>query len=204
MTAITAPIELFLPTLQKYREVTLLDANDSFTHNLVQAFLKLGAPVRVFRLDTLTLKQIAENLGHYLVLSPGPGVPDDAGCMKAAIQYFKGKIPILGVCLGMQAINEVFGGKTVRADYPVHGKISRIMHNDTGIFTDVKTPTTVARYHSLKIANVSAEFEIQSVYKGVIMAIKHKELLISGVQFHPESFLSEDGLKMLENFLLEE
>ncbi|MHA2249394.1 MAG: anthranilate synthase component II [Candidatus Kariarchaeaceae archaeon] len=197
---ITARIELFEPRIRKYDEVTLVDAYDSFTHNIAQAFLKLGAPVRVFRSKEVELDELNDYIGNYLVLSPGPGKPEDAGIHKDAIQTFKDKIPILGICLGMQAINEVYGGITKNAIAPVHGKISMVSHTETGIFSKIPTPTQVARYHSLVIGNLAPSFKIQSTYKEEIMAF-HKPNSIAAVQFHPESFLTTHGPKMLLNFL---
>lgn len=199
--SVTHPIESFQPEMINYGEVSILDANDSFTHNLVQAFLILGAPVKVFRVREVSVSDVMEQLGDYLVLSPGPGIPDDAGIMKEVAQLIIGKIPILGVCLGMQAINELFGGKTVLADYPYHGKISEIVHNGKGIFKGIPSPTKVARYHSLMIRNLSEQFEVQCVIDDIVMAFNSKNKLISAVQFHPESFLTTHGPTMLKNYL---
>ncbi len=198
---ITNSIESFVPIVKKYEEVILVDANDSFTHNLVQAFLKLGAPVKVLRGHEVDIKKIRTEMGRYIVLSPGPGNPENSGIHKEVIREFNSKIPILGVCLGMQAINEVFGGKTIIANKPVHGKTSSISHLGTGIFQNIPSPTTVARYHSLIVSDVSDIFSIQSKYEGIVMAFNNPDLIITCVQFHPESFLTTDGLKMLENFL---
>jgi len=197
--AVTAPVELFLPTVQSYAEVTLLDCNDSFTHNLVQAFLKLGAPVRVFRSHQVSVDDVRDQLGSYLVLSPGPGSPDQAGIAKSLYFTLRDTVPILGVCLGMQTMNEVLGGKTIAAPLPVHGKVSVIEHDGTGIFTGVTNPTPVARYHSLQIDAVK-QIEIQSSHDGVIMAFRVPPQTVA-VQFHPESFLTTEGLVMLRNFL---
>lgn len=198
---ITSSIESFDPKIKKYEEVILIDANDSFTHNLVEAFLKLGAPVKVVRGHEVDITKIREEMGDYIVLSPGPGKPEKSGIHKEVIKEFYSKIPILGVCLGMQAINEVFDGRTITADKPVHGKTSSISHVGTGIFQNIPSPTTVARYHSLIVSEVSDIFSIQSEYEGIVMAFNNRDLLLTAVQFHPESFLTTDGLKMLENFL---
>ncbi|MCP5054202.1 MAG: aminodeoxychorismate/anthranilate synthase component II [bacterium] len=178
----------------------MIDAYDSFTHNLVQSFLKIGAPVRVFRCKDVTMDEVEQSIGAYLVLSPGPGVPSTAGILKDVILPFYGKIPILGVCLGMQAINEVFGGVTHRASKPVHGKTSLIEHDGTGVFTGIPSPITVARYHSLEIDNIPADFNIQSIHEDTVMAF-HIERKLAAVQFHPESFLTGQGSAMLTNFL---
>ena len=199
MHRITQSIEYFKTKEMLFDEVTLIDANDSFTHNLVESFLKLGAPVRVYRGHDISLEDIV--LGSYLVLSPGPGVPDKAGVHKSIIKQIIGSVPILGVCLGMQAINEVFLGKTILANYPVHGKVSEIEHDGTGIFKGIESPTPVARYHSLVVSGVSDTFSVQSEYKGEIMAFHNDDKNIHAVQFHPESFMTRDGMKMLKNFL---
>lgn len=198
--AVTKPVEQFTPKVQKYGEVSLIDAYDSFTHNLVQAFLKLGASVKVFRSKETSVSEVEKNIGSYLVLSPGPGVPNDAGILKEAINKFKDQIPILGVCLGMQAINEVFGGVTTPAPEIIHGKSSKINHDGNGIFQNIKSPVKVARYHSLQISKTPKELVIQSMHGTIPMAF-HIPGKIAGVQFHPESFLTEFGSLMLENFL---
>jgi anthranilate synthase/aminodeoxychorismate synthase-like glutamine amidotransferase len=193
-------MEFFVPGRQSYPEVTLIDCNDSFTHNLLQAFLKIGAPVRVFRAHETDIDTVISQLGSYLVFSPGPGVPDEAGIAKSLYEKVKGKIPVLGVCLGMQGVNEVLGGITVAAPIPVHGKISMIEHDGKGIFTGIVSPTPVARYHSLMITP-SELLEIQSEFEDVIMAYRIPSLQTVAVQFHTESFLTRDGQTMLNNFL---
>lgn len=198
--SVTQSIEYFEPKLVKYGEVTLIDAYDSFTHNLVQTFLKLGAPVKVFRSKDVSVSDVENEIGSYLVLSPGPGVPSDAGILKDVISRFYEEIPILGVCLGMQAINEVFGGITAKAPKIVHGKQTKIFHDGTGIFEDIPDNIFVGRYHSLQVDQVSTEFVIQSTIDSVPMAF-HIPNKLAGVQFHPESFLTEYGLEMLSNFL---
>ena len=198
---ITSKVELFSPAEIKYKEVSLIDCNDSFTYNLVQAFLKLGAPVRVFRSHEVSVTQVCEQLGHYLVLSPGPGTPDEGGIAKSLYDSIRGTLPVLGVCLGMQTINEIFGGKTVASPQPVHGKISMINHNEQGIFSGISNPTPVARYHSLRIEPGSELIEIQSEYNDVIMAFRINSARTVAVQFHPESFLTKSGMLMLTNFL---
>ena len=198
--SVTQPIEHFKPKIIKYGEVTLIDAYDSFTHNLVQAFLKLGAPVTVYRSRDVTVPDVEEEIGSYLVLSPGPGVPSDAGIIKSIISAVYDKIPILGVCLGMQAINEVFGGITIKAPTIVHGKQTKISHDGTGIFEGIPNNILVGRYHSLQVDQVSSKFEVQSIVNSVPMAFRIPNKL-AGVQFHPESFLTEYGIEMLSNFL---
>ncbi len=200
--SITADVENFIPAKNNHNKVAILDANDSFTHNLVQSFLKIGAEVKVIRAH-ISLKTFEEEIKdcEYLVLSPGPGIPDEAGIMKDIITRYMGKIPIFAVCLGMQAINEVFGGKTIKADKIVHGKTSLIDHDFTGIFTGISSPTKVARYHSLIVSDVSEQLEIQSIYNEVVMAFRNYEYKIAAVQFHPESFMTTYGLKMLQNYL---
>ncbi len=198
--SVTEPIEYYEPQSIIYGEVTLIDANDSFTHNLVQAFLKLGAPVRVFRSKHVSVAKVVENIGSYLVLSPGPGVPSEAGILKDVIPALHEKIPILGVCLGMQAINEVFGGETNQAPEIVHGKTSVLSHDGTGIFYQIPSPIKVARYHSLQINDTPSKLKIQSMHGPIPMAF-HVPNKIAAVQFHPESFLTEYGLNMLKNFL---
>ncbi len=178
-----------------YGTVTLVDCLDSFTHNLVQAFLLLGASVEVYR--TGFAGDI--NVGDYLVLSPGPGHPSDQISVLDLLETAYGKIPIMGVCLGMQILALKFGGNVVRAPAVVHGKTSLITHTGTGIFHGCSNPTPVARYHSLMVESVPSEFEIQSIHDGIPMAFRSE--YACAVQFHPESFLTKDGMTMLRNFL---
>lgn len=198
--SIVGAIEYFKPRNQEHDEVTLIDAYDSFTYNIVQMFLKLGAPVRVFRSKENTVDNVVDQIGKYLVLSPGPGTPSSGGIMKDLIIPLFGKIPILGICLGMQSINEVFGGVTLTNPKPMHGKFSLISHDGTGIFSGITSPIQVARYHSLFISNLSPNFSIQSTIENIIMAF-HMTGQIACVQFHPESFLTPDGPKMIKNYL---
>lgn len=200
MKSVTSPIEMFSPELVKYGRVCLIDCNDSFTYNLLQAFLKLGAPVTVYRSHKVTIDQIDINDFSYLVLSPGPGIPDEGGIVKDVYTRYQHKIPVLGVCLGMQAINEVYGGYTVASPIPVHGKTSSIMHDGRGIFEGIPNPTKVARYHSLMTEVLTDKLQVQSRADGVIMAFRIPDQT-AAVQFHPESFLTVDGLAMLHNFL---
>jgi anthranilate synthase component 2 len=185
-------------------KVLMVDNYDSFTYNIVQYFGELGADVEVFRNDEITLEGIAARAPDRLVISPGPCSPAEAGISVAAIQHFAGKLPILGVCLGHQSIGAAFGGKIIRAQELMHGKTSVIHTTQTGVFAGLPEAFTVNRYHSLAIErktcpdclNVTAWTD-----DGEIMGVRHKTLDIEGVQFHPESILTEHGHAMLKNFL---
>ena len=182
----------------------MIDNYDSFTFNLVQYFGELGADVRVFRNDAITLEGIAELQPDQLVLSPGPCSPAEAGICVEAIRHFKGKLPILGVCLGHQAIGAALGGKVVRAQVQMHGKASTISTDGRGVFKGLPERFSVIRYHSLAIERQSlpAELEVTATAEdGEIMGVRHRELPLEGVQFHPESILSEQGHALLRNFL---
>ncbi|WP_314138792.1 aminodeoxychorismate synthase component 2 [Buttiauxella noackiae] len=182
----------------------LIDNYDSFTWNLYQYFCELGAEVVVKRNDELTLSDITALAPEKLVISPGPCTPDEAGISLAVIQHFAGKLPILGVCLGHQAIAQAFGATIVRAQKLMHGKTSAIMHNNSGVFTGLNNPLTVTRYHSLVIDPLSLPdcFELTAwTDKQEIMGIRHRDFDLEGVQFHPESILSEQGHQLLANFL---
>lgn len=187
--------------------IVLIDNYDSFTYNLVQYFGQLGAQVEVFRNDATTLAEIEALHPDHLVISPGPCTPNEAGISLAALQYFAGKLPVLGVCLGHQAMAQAFGGKIVRAPYLMHGKTSMIRHDGLGVFAGLADPLRVTRYHSLEVDPETLPdcFEISawldSSYGREIMGIRHRILPMEGVQFHPESILSEGGLQLLENFL---
>lgn len=184
--------------------ILLIDNYDSFTWNLYQYFCELGADVLVRRNDALTLAQIDALNPQKIVISPGPCTPDDAGISLEVIRYFAGKIPLLGVCLGHQAMAQTFGATVVRAAKVMHGKTSPITHNGQGVFQGLANPLTVTRYHSLVVApetlpdcfEVTAWSETQE-----IMGIRHREWDMEGVQFHPESILSEQGHQLLANFL---
>ncbi|MFB0711839.1 aminodeoxychorismate synthase component 2 [Buttiauxella noackiae] len=182
----------------------LIDNYDSFTWNLYQYFCELGAEVVVKRNDELTLSDITALAPEKLVISPGPCTPDEAGISLAVIQHFAGKLPILGVCLGHQAIAQAFGATIVRAQKVMHGKTSAIMHNNSGVFTGLNNPLTATRYHSLVIDPLSLPdcFELTAwTDKQEIMGIRHRDFDLEGVQFHPESILSEQGHQLLANFL---
>ena len=188
----------------------IIDNYDSFTFNLFQYFSELGQDVVVKRNDEISLAQIASLSPDYLVISPGPCTPSDAGISLSVIQQFAGKIPILGVCLGHQSIAQVFGANIIKAKKMMHGKTSKIRHKGKGVFTGLKDPLTVTRYHSLIVetSTLNDEFEITAwteINDGEfdeIMAFKHKELALEGVQFHPESILTEQGKELLNNFLI--
>jgi anthranilate synthase/aminodeoxychorismate synthase-like glutamine amidotransferase len=185
-------------------KLLVIDNFDSFTYNLVQYLGELGADPHVFRNDAISLDQIARSGFEGLVISPGPGTPKDAGITIPAIQRFAGKIPILGVCLGHQAIGEAFGGKVIRAPKPVHGKACRLRHAGLGVFEGLPQDAEVARYHSLIVERESlpAELEITAeTSEGIIMGLRHRRFDIEGVQFHPESILTTTGKQMLTNFL---
>jgi para-aminobenzoate synthetase component 2 len=184
--------------------ILVIDNYDSFTYNLVQYLGELGADLKVFRNDEITLSGIARLKPDRLLISPGPGEPKDAGLSEAAILEFAGKMPILGVCLGHQAIGEAFGGKIVRAGRIMHGKTSAIKHDGRTIFKGMPNPFTATRYHSLVVEKKSlpAVLEISAWTKeGEIMGLRHKKLPIEGVQFHPESILTSAGKRLLQNFL---
>ena len=182
----------------------LLDNYDSFTYNVYQLLMNLGAEVEVIRNDAMTVDEIRAKKYKGIVISPGPGLPKDAGITEEVIRELGADTPILGICLGHQAIGEVFGGRVVRAHEIVHGKASPIRHHGTGIYRDIHAGTQVARYHSLIIERESLPdvLEITSdLGDGTIMGVRHKTLPIEGIQFHPESILTRDGQTMMENYL---
>ncbi|RBQ34480.1 anthranilate/aminodeoxychorismate synthase component II [Rahnella aquatilis] len=186
----------------------LIDNYDSFTYNLYQYFCELGAEVKVLRNDQLTLTDIEQLAPSHLVISPGPCTPDQAGISLQAITHFSTRLPILGVCLGHQAMAQAFGAKIVRARQAIHGKTSPVRHTGQSVFTGLNNPLTVTRYHSLVVApdtlpdcfDVTAWTE-RDGERDEIMGIMHKTLPLHGVQFHPESILSEQGHQLLDNFL---
>lgn len=186
--------------------ILVIDNYDSFTYNLVQYLGELGQQVEVRRNDEIDLAGIEALNPDHILISPGPCTPNEAGISLALIEHFKGKIPILGVCLGHQSIGQVFGGEVVRAERLMHGKTSPILHDGKTLFKDIPSPFTATRYHSLIVKRetlpdcleISAETE-----EGEIMGLRHKEYPIEGVQFHPESIITDHGLRLLSNFLNE-
>jgi anthranilate synthase component 2 len=182
----------------------LIDNYDSFTYNLVQYLGELGADVHVHRNDSLNLEQIAAWNPAQIVISPGPCTPNEAGISVPLIERFAGSVPILGVCLGHQAIGQAFGGRIVRAERVMHGKVSPVAHDGHGVFAGLPSPLTATRYHSLAIerASIPACLEISATSDdGEIMGVRHREWPVEGVQFHPEAILSEHGHALLRNFL---
>jgi anthranilate synthase component 2 len=182
----------------------MIDNYDSFTYNLVQYFGELGEEVKTIRNDEITLAEISAMKPDRICISPGPKTPAEAGVSVAILREFQGKLPILGVCLGHQAIGAAFGGNVIRAKQVMHGKTSLIAHTGVGVFKDLPSPFTVIRYHSLAIerSSLPACLEVTAwTDDGEIMGVRHKEFDIEGVQFHPESILSEHGHKLLQNFL---
>jgi anthranilate synthase component 2 len=182
----------------------MIDNYDSFTYNLVQYFGELGQDVRVFRNDAITLKEIAAMAPDYLVISPGPCSPKEAGISVDAIKEFASKIPILGVCLGHQSIGYAFGGEIVHAKQLMHGKVSAVHHADTGVFSGLPNPFNATRYHSLAIRRETLPACLEVIAwtdDGEIMGVRHKTLAVQGVQFHPESIMTEHGHALLDNFL---
>ncbi|MBL8398119.1 MAG: aminodeoxychorismate/anthranilate synthase component II [Candidatus Accumulibacter sp.] len=184
----------------------MIDNYDSFTYNLVQYFGELGQDVRVYRNDAISLTQIGQMQPDYLVISPGPCAPKQAGISLSAIREFAGRIPLLGVCLGHQAIGEAFGGRVVHAQKLMHGKVSLVRHTGQGVFRDLPDPLTCTRYHSLAVERSSLPTDLEVTAwtdDGEIMGFRHRQLPIEGVQFHPESILTERGHDLLKNFLEE-
>jgi len=189
--------------------ILMIDNYDSFTYNIVHYLGELGAEVEVFRNDAITLEQIEQMAPEKIVVSPGPCTPSEAGVSIEVINKFAGLIPILGVCLGHQAIGQAFGGDIVRARQVMHGKLSPVYHADSGVFKGLQNPVTVTRYHSLVIdqktlpdcLEVTAWTQREDGSVDEIMGVRHKTLAVEGVQFHPESILSEQGHQLLKNFL---
>lgn len=186
----------------------MIDNYDSFTFNLVQYFGQLGQEVVVYRNDEITLEQISQLAPRAIVISPGPCSPTEAGISMAVIKRFAGEIPILGVCLGHQCMGATFGAEIVRAPVPKHGKLSLVYHYNNGVFSGLANPVQVMRYHSLLVdeATLPGDFEVSAYTeedgKRLIMGMRHKTLALEGVQFHPESFLTQQGFDMLKNFLI--
>jgi anthranilate synthase component II len=184
----------------------MIDNYDSFTYNLVQYFGELGETVKVVRNDEMTVEEIERLSPARIVLSPGPCTPNEAGISLELIDKFKGRVPLLGVCLGHQAIGQVFGGRVVHAKTLMHGKVSRIHHSGQGVFRDLPSPYEATRYHSLAIERAScpAQLEVTAwTEDGEIMGVRHRSLPVQGVQFHPESILTQHGHALLRNFLSE-
>lgn len=184
--------------------VLLIDNYDSFTYNLYQYLGELGAQVEVVRNDEVTLEDIAEMAPDHIIISPGPGNPDDAGISKDVIRRFAGEVPILGVCLGHQCIGEVYGGVVEGAGEILHGKVSKITHDGRGVFAGIPSPIEATRYHSLAIRQDSVPDVLEVSARsesGIIMGVRHRELRVEGVQFHPESILTPAGHDILRNFL---
>jgi len=187
----------------------MIDNYDSFTYNVVQYLAELGADVKVVRNDEYELSELVAMSPERLVISPGPCTPDEAGVSLAAIQAFAGKIPILGVCLGHQSIGQAFGGKVVRAKQVMHGKVSAVHHSNNGVFAGLESPFNATRYHSLvidaeslpELLEVTAWTQAEDGDFDEVMGVRHKSLDIEGVQFHPESILSDHGHQLFENFL---
>ena len=187
----------------------MIDNYDSFTYNVVQYLAELGADVQVYRNDDITVADIEAMKPERLVISPGPCTPNEAGISMAAIEHFAGKLPILGICLGHQAIGQVFGGDVIRAGQVMHGKMSPVFHNDGGVFRGLSNPLQATRYHSLVLdqttlpdcLEVTAWTRQPNGSIEEIMGVRHRTLAIEGVQFHPESIMTEQGHELLRNFL---
>jgi anthranilate synthase component 2 len=187
----------------------MIDNYDSFTYNVVQYLGELGADVQVYRNDAISVQEIEDLNPSHLVLSPGPCTPNEAGISLQVVEHFSGKIPLLGICLGHQSIGQAFGGRIVRAGKVMHGKLSTIQHKGVGVFRNIEGPFTATRYHSLVIEKeslpdcleITAWTETESGEMEEIMGVRHRELAVEGVQFHPESILSEQGHRLLINFL---
>jgi anthranilate synthase component 2 len=183
-------------------KLLVIDNYDSFTFNLVQMFRNYPLDISVFRADALSVEEVSRQRPDYVLVSPGPKSPSDAGISTELIRRCQGEFPIFGVCLGMQCMNEAFGGSTVHAPVPMHGKTSAVEHDGAGLFEGVPQPMTVARYHSLAITGISEELRVTArSADGVPMAVQHVRQPLFGVQFHPESFLTQHGFTLVENFL---
>ncbi len=184
--------------------IFVLDNYDSFTYNLVQYMGELGAEMTIRRNDELSVNEVEALAPDRILLSPGPCTPQDAGILIPLIQRFAGKVPILGVCLGHQAIGAAFGGDVVRAPHLMHGKTSAVDHDGKSIFAGIDSPMTCTRYHSLIVAEETLPEELEISARssdGIIMGLRHREYQVEGVQFHPESVLTQDGKKLIQNFL---
>ncbi len=184
--------------------IVMIDNYDSFTYNLVQFLGEMGEELQIFRNDKITIDQITEMNPDHIVVSPGPCSPNEAGISLQVIEHFSGKIPILGVCLGHQSIAQAFGGKVIRSERLMHGKTSSVFHDERSIFSGIPSPFTATRYHSLIVEKETMPdcLEISAwTEEGEIMAIRHKEMLVEGVQFHPESIITDYGKELLRNFI---
>lgn len=197
-------LRFFFSILEGGKLIVVIDNYDSFVYNLVQYLQELGQEVRVFRNDRVTLEEMEDLFPSHIVISPGPCTPDEAGISLEAIKHFTGRIPILGVCLGHQAIGQAFGGRVVRAGRPMHGKTSLVYHDGTGIYRGLPNPFAAARYHSLLVERETLPDCLTitaQTGQGEIMGLRHREYPVEGVQFHPESILTMVGKKLLANFL---
>ena len=184
--------------------ILIIDNYDSFTYNLVQYFGELGATVEVHRNDEITIEQIKTMAPDKIVISPGPGTPDTSGISLRVITELGPSIPVFGVCLGHQAIGQAYGGKVINAEHLMHGKTSQVTHNGVGVFTGIPSPVTATRYHSLIVERESLPSCLEITAEtaaGEIMGLRHKQFPVEGVQFHPESILTDQGLQMVKNFL---
>jgi anthranilate synthase component II len=184
--------------------LVMIDNYDSFTYNLVQYLGELGEDVRTFRNDEISIEEITKLSPDRIMVSPGPGTPDSAGISLEVITHFAGKVPLMGVCLGHQSIGQAFGGKVVHAKDVMHGKTSMVEHDGSELFIDIPSPYRVTRYHSLIVERKSlpAEFEVTAwTSDGEIMGLRHRDMQLVGVQYHPESILTEHGHRLLKNFL---
>ena len=182
--------------------IVVIDNYDSFTYNLVQYLGELGEELQVFRNDRTTVEELAALAPGRIVISPGPGVPSNAGISEKVVEHFHSRVPILGVCLGHQAIGEVFGGRIVAAETLMHGKVSSIRHDDRGVFEGLPQGFPATRYHSLVVADVPDVLEVTArTEDGVVMGLRHRDSPTEGVQFHPESIMTRVGKNLLRNFL---
>ncbi len=192
----------FYMEVHNLAKLLVIDNYDSFTYNLVQMFMNYDLSIEVYRSDKISIDRVEAICPDYVLISPGPRGPSHSGISIPLIKFLNGRVPVFGVCLGMQCINEAFGGSTVRSFLPVHGKVGMIYHNNDKIFKGLPSPFAAARYHSLMVKLNSRELVITSqTSDGVIMGLSHPKLPIHGVQFHPESFLTENGFLLVENFL---
>ena len=189
--------------------LVMIDNYDSFTYNVVQYLGELGADVKVYRNDEITVSELEKLWPDHIVISPGPCTPNEAGISMEAIRHFAGRIPLLGICLGHQSMGQVFGGDVVRAKQVMHGKVSPVRHEGKGVFAGLDDPLTVTRYHSLVVSaetlpdclEITAWTENEDGSMDEIMGLRHRELAIEGVQFHPESIMTDQGHALLANFL---